>query len=110
MKTKIVSVGELDVILPFKAIGAEIYPVVGADDARSVIEKLLKEGVSTPGDVGIILIPDDLVPHIRELLNEIRGKSLPCILSIPGSKGSAGFGLHELRELIKTAVGVDIVK
>ena len=104
MGTKIASIGELDVILPFKAIGADIYPVTTPDEAREVLRKLLKE------DVGIILIPDDLVPEIRDFLTEIRGESLPCILPIPGSKGSSGLALREMRELIKKSVGVDIMK
>lgn len=104
MKTKIVSIGELDVILPFKAIGADIYPVTTPEEARTTLAKLIKE------DVGLILIPDDLVPHIRDFLQEIRGITLPCILPIPGSKGSSGFGINECRELVKKAVGVDIMK
>ncbi len=104
MGTKIASIGELDVILPFKAIGADIYPVTTPDEAREVLRELLRK------DVGIILIPDDLVPKISDFLAEIRKEPLPCILPIPGSKGSSGFALKEMRELIKKAVGVDIMK
>lgn len=104
MKTKIAAIGEEDIILPFKAIGAEIYPVVSPEEAKNVLEKLFSE------DIGLILIPDDLIPNIRDSLSQVKGKPLPCILSIPGSKGSSGLAMSEMRELIKKAVGVDIIK
>jgi V/A-type H+-transporting ATPase subunit F len=104
MKTKIASIGELDVILPFKAIGADIYPVSTAEQAREVLQELLKQ------EIGLILVPDDLVPDIRDLMIQVRGEALPCILPIPGSKGSSGAKTKEIRELIRRAVGIDIMK
>jgi V/A-type H+-transporting ATPase subunit F len=104
MKTKIASIGELDVILPFKAIGADIYPVSTPEEARDVLQELLKQ------EIGLILVPDDLVPDIRDFMTQIRGLPLPCILPIPGSQGSSGFRANEMRELIKRAVGLDIMK
>ncbi|MDI6840703.1 MAG: V-type ATP synthase subunit F [bacterium] len=104
MSTKIATIGERDVILPFKAIGAEVFPVLNVKDAHEILERLIKE------DFGIILITDDLLPHIRDLLVQTKGTAVPCIVPIPGSKGSSGFALNEMRELIKKAVGVDIMK
>ncbi|MCK4352021.1 V-type ATP synthase subunit F [candidate division WOR-3 bacterium] len=104
MSTKIAAIGERDVILPFKAIGADIFPVSSPEEAHSVLGKLLKEGI------GIVLVPDDLIPGIKDFLAQTTGTSLPCILPIPGSKGSSGHGTKRLRELIKKAVGVDLMK
>ena len=117
MGTKIATIGEKDIILPFKAIGAEVFPVSNPEQAREVLNKLLKE------DFGIILVPDDLLPHIKDFLSQIEGTPLPCILPIPdskmyGPKGSRDtpwrvptkFGVNKMRELVKKAVGVDIMK
>jgi vacuolar-type H+-ATPase subunit F/Vma7 len=71
---------------------------------REILKSLLNE------EVGIILIPDNFVPHIRDFLAQLRSTALPCILPIPTGKEKMKFGSKEIRELVKKAVGVDIIK
>jgi len=104
MAIKLTAVGAKDIILPFKAIGAEIFPVSNAQEARAVLEKL------TQKEAGIILVSEDLMPGLKDFTEETMGEPLPCILAIPGGKRSSGFRAGEIRELIKKAVGVDLFK
>lgn len=89
-------------ILPFKAIGVQVFPVEKAEEARETLSRLIKEGY------GLILITEDLAPKLEDLLREVATEPTPSIIPIPSSGGSTGFALERLRETIKKAVGADI--
>lgn len=103
MATNIAAVGERDLILPFKAIGVQIFPVRGIEEVRGVMSRLIRE------DYGLILITEDLASKLEDLLKEVSTQPTPSIVPIPSSGGSTGFALGRLRETIKKAVGADIL-
>ena len=101
---KIAMVGEKDAIYPFKPLGIEIYPVVNGKDAYESVKSLVK------GEYGLIFVSEKFYVHLGELIEEVAVKPYPGIIPIPGSGGSIGIALEQLRETIKKAVGVDIGK
>ncbi len=108
MSIKIAAVGDKDVIMPFKAIGVEIFPVPKREDtegfAETITHKLIKE------DYGLIIVTEDYAEKLKKVFDEIKEKPLPVIVVIPGSEGAKGFTYARLREIIRKAVGVDILK
>ncbi len=103
MSTNIAAIGERDLILPFKAIGVQVFPVEEIEEARDVMGRLIKEGY------GLILITEGLASRLEDLLKEVSTEPTPSIVPIPSSGGSTGFALGRLRETIKKAVGADIM-
>lgn len=105
MATKIVAIGERDSILPFKVIGVEIFPVRDIQNARETLTDLI-----TQAEIGIILLQTDFAEKLTDVLESVKEKTLPSILLIPGSRGRTDFAFKRTRELVKRAVGVDILK
>jgi V/A-type H+-transporting ATPase subunit F len=101
---KIAAVGEEDIVLGFKALGIEIYPVDDPEATVSVVNQLM----NSP-DYGIILVSESLADKVEALMSEIGPRPLPSLVYIPGSKGSQGFAMQRIRKIIERAVGADIL-
>jgi len=104
MPTRIAAVGEADTILPFKAIGVETYPIKNVEEARQILDELIKK------EVGIIFITDEFACKLEDCFEKTKEVPLPSIVSIPGSKASTGFAVSRIRTLVRRAVGVDIME
>lgn len=103
MATNIAAVGGRDLILPFKAIGVQIFPVEKIEDAKETMRNLIRQGY------GLILVTEDLASKLEDVLDEVSTQPTPSIVPIPSSGGPTGFALGRLRETIKKAVGADIM-
>lgn len=103
MVTKLAAVGEYDVIMPYKAVGIEIYPVTSDQEFIQKVKELIKEGV------GVIFLSDKFLATAESIFEEVSTKPLPCVMSIPGPLGASEFTRRRMRNLIKKACGVDII-
>lgn len=101
---KIAAVGEPDIVLGFKALGVEVYPL----NQPGAVVPLLAE-LFDSAELGIILVSESMADQVEQLLREIGPRPLPSVLYIPGSKGSRGFAIHRLRSIIEKAVGAAII-
>lgn len=103
MKTKIAAVGEKDIMLIFKAIGAEVYPVSEYSQAAPKIKKLAKEGY------GIIFITENIAAELDQLIKSYSDQFLPSIVVIPGLGKRNNYAIKRLRQAIIKAVGIDVI-
>jgi V/A-type H+-transporting ATPase subunit F len=101
---KIAAVGEEDIVLGFKALGIEIYPVDDPEATVTVVSQLM----NSP-DYGIVLVSESLAEKVEALRVEIGSRPLPSLVYIPGSQGSQGFAMQRIRKIIERAVGADIL-
>lgn len=101
---KIAAVGEEDIVLGFKALGIEIYPVDDPEATVAVVSQLM----NSP-DYGIVFVSESLAEKVEALRLEIGSRPLPSLVYIPGSKGSQGFAMQRIRKIIERAVGADIL-
>jgi V/A-type H+-transporting ATPase subunit F len=101
---KIAAVGEEDIVLGFKALGIEIYPVDGPEATTTILSKLLNSD-----EYGIVFVSESMADGVEELMTEIGSRPLPSLVYIPGSKGSQGFAMQRMRKIIERAVGADIL-
>jgi V/A-type H+-transporting ATPase subunit F len=101
---KIAAVGEEDIVLGFKALGIEIYPV---DDPEATVA-VVKQLMNSP-DYGIIFVSESMAEKVEALRLEIGSRPLPSLVYIPGSQGSQGFAMQRIRKIIERAVGADIL-
>lgn len=104
IKTKIAAMGENDVMKIFKAVGADIFPVSGREEAAAALSGLVKDGY------GMIFITESIASEIDESIKELSSRMLPAIIVVPGLTGGGGYAVERLRQSIIKAVGADVMK
>jgi len=102
MANKIAAIGKRDAILPYKAIGVEIYITEEKNEFKTIIEKLVKEKYA------IVLVTEEIAEKYADIIKEYNEYMIPSIIPVPGTEGSTGYGARRLREAVKKAVGADI--
>jgi V/A-type H+-transporting ATPase subunit F len=100
---KIGVVGEKDAIIAFLALGIDIKAVENPDEAMNAVDSMAREGY------GIIFITETAAKEIKETIDRYKNQMLPAIILIPGSQGSLGIGLANIKDNVEKAVGVDIL-
>ena len=101
--SNIAIIGDKDSVLCFKAVGVSVFPAAEAEEARKIFRKLVR------GNYAVIYITEKLAADLDEDIQEIAFQPLPSVVLIPNSKGSLGFGARRIREIVKKAVGADIL-
>jgi vacuolar-type H+-ATPase subunit F/Vma7 len=100
---KIAAIGTQDIIEPLKMVGVDIFPVT-KDTAKEILMDVVNRGYA------VVLIGEDSIEGIEELFLKLSMRPMPSIVPIPGKGKTRNFAYHRLRELIKKAVGTDILK
>lgn len=103
MTGKIAAIGEKDIIEPLKMVGVDIFPAT-KENVKQVLLSTVKKGYS------VILLSENSIIGIEEFFLKLSLRPMPSIIPIPGKGKSKGFAYKRLRELIKKAVGTDILK
>jgi len=101
-RTKIAAVGEKDIILIFKGIGADIFPVVNISEVSSLIKKLIKEGYK------IIFITETIAEKVDSIIKQYLYSVFPSIVIIPGLGEKSSYAVNILKNAIVKAVGSDV--
>lgn len=99
---KIAIIGAKDSILPFKAVGVEVYPVNHYFEAVEVLKKLAR-------DYSVIFVTEEIAVQISETIDRYRAKPYPAIIPIPGASGSNGYGMKNISQNVEKAIGIDIL-
>jgi V/A-type H+-transporting ATPase subunit F len=102
VKAKIAAFGEKDVMLIFKAIGIEVFPVSKNSRPEEQLEKLVKEGYA------VIFITENVALKINATVKKYMNKTLPSIVVIPGLGKKENFAVDLLRQAVVRAMGVDL--
>ncbi|NLM73097.1 MAG: V-type ATP synthase subunit F [Clostridiaceae bacterium] len=100
---KIAVMGDRDSILGFKAIGFDVYPTEGQEEAGELLARLAQDGYA------LIYITEDLAIKISDEISRYRNSYFPAIILIPGTKGPLGIGMKAVKESVEKAVGADIL-
>ena len=102
MKTKIAAFGEKDIMLIFKAIGADVFPVFDLEEAGSTLKKIARE------DYAIIFITETVAFKLDNIIRQYSDKVRPSIVVIPGLGERNNYAVEALRNAIIKAVGTDV--
>ena len=102
--SNIAIIGDRDSIFCFRAVGVDVFPAERPEDVREVFAEVYKGGYA------VIFITEQSAMHIEERLKEAAWEPLPSVMLIPNNQGSLGYGLETLRDVVKKAVGADIMK
>jgi V/A-type H+-transporting ATPase subunit F len=102
VKAKIAAFGEKDIMLIFKAIGIEIFPINKNLKPEEQLEKLVKEGYA------IIFITENVALEVNAVIKKYMNRTLPSIVVIPGLGKKENFAIELLRQSVVRAMGVDL--
>ena len=98
---KIAVLGSRGTVMGFKALGLEVFPVEGADEARAEFKKL----THSRDEYAIIYIEEDLSLELRHEIDKLKDLPTPAVILIPGPGGSLGLGQSALNAAVERAVG-----
>jgi V/A-type H+-transporting ATPase subunit F len=101
--SNIAIIGDKDSVLSFKAVGVSVFPTTDVEEARKIFRELIR------GDYAVIYITEQLAEGLDDEIQKVAFQPLPSVVLIPNSKGSLGFGSRRIREVVKKAVGADIL-
>ncbi|MGI5936705.1 MAG: V-type ATP synthase subunit F [Oscillospiraceae bacterium] len=102
---KIAVIGSRETVLGFKALGLEVFPVEGPEDAKSTFRQLTKAGDS----YAIIYVEENLAKVLGSEIDKYKDVPSPAVILIPGREGSLGYAQAALKAAVERAVGSDIL-
>ena len=100
---KIAVMGDSDSVLGFKALGLEVCPVSGQEEARQALHRMAKESYA------IIYMTEQLAARLGPDIARYQDALTPAIILIPGKEGSLGIGMANVKTTVERAVGADIL-
>ncbi len=100
---KIGVIGDRGSVLGFKAVGLDVFPIEGVDEAKATLHRIAK------GEYAIIYITEKLCKDMVDDIEKYKDMRVPAIIPIPGMDGSYGIGMANLKKAVERAVGADIL-
>jgi V/A-type H+-transporting ATPase subunit F len=95
--------GDRDSILCFKAVGVDVFPTADPIAASTIFGQLIRDGYA------VIFVTEQLAADLDDQIQEVAYQPLPSVVLIPNSKGALGHGVRRIREVVRKAVGADIL-
>lgn len=102
---KIAVVGGRETVMGFKALGLDVFPVSGDEEAVSTFKKLTKENES----YAVIYVEETFFKALSAEIDRFKDSPTPAVILIPGRDGSLGLGQSALQSAVVRAVGSDIL-
>lgn len=96
-------IGDIDSVVLFKAVGVDVFPVSSSEEAGVALERLAND------QYAVICVTEQYGEELLPLVERYSDKPSPAVVFIPSNRGSAGIGMARLREIVKKAVGADIL-
>ncbi len=97
---RVIAVGSRNFIMGFRLAGVGGVEAANAKEVLLTVNRLIDDP-----NVGLIVLPEELVSEIRNEINEIRSKrSMPLIYVLPSP--STGLKIMDYRALLRQVLGV----
>lgn len=103
---KIAVLGGPDTVMGFKALGLDVFPAAGAEEAKKAFHKLTRE---SNDEYAIIYVEENLALTLEHEIAKFKDVPSPAIILIPGREGPLGLGQSALKAAVEKAVGTDIL-
>ena len=103
MFKKIGVVGDKDSVLAFKALGIDVFPVPGPEEARKTIDRLAMN------DYAVIFVTEQVAKDVGETIDRYNRETLPAVILIPSNQGTLNIGMQRISDNVEKAVGVNIL-
>ncbi len=103
---KIDVLGGRDTVMGFKALGLDVFPASGAEEAKEIFRHLTRE---SDEEYAIIYVEENLAQYLEHEIARYKDVPSPAIILIPGREGPLGLGQSALKAAVEKAVGIDIL-
>lgn len=103
---KIAVLGGRETVMGFKALGLDVFPVSGAEEAKAVFHRITRE---SDGQYAILYVEENLAQTLEQEIARFKNLPSPAIILIPGREGPLGLGQSALKAAVEKAVGTDIL-
>ena len=100
---KIAVLGDKDSVLGFKALGLDVFPADDVDEARRILHTLAKENYA------VFYLTEQYAERMEAEVARYKDALTPAIILIPGTEGSLGIGMANVKSAVERAVGADIL-
>jgi len=97
-------IGERDIIRIFRAYAFDVYPVLDSISFNSKFQELLKDNI-----YDMFIITETYIVELNKESTQLVQETKPVILSIPTNKASASNARMMLSDLIRKAIGIDLL-
>ena len=101
---KIGIIGDRDSVLGFMALGFSVHEADDAETASCLLRELVKSG-----EYAVIFLVENYAKLMEEEIAKYKNMPLPAITVVPGSNGSEGYGMNNIKSAVERAVGADIL-
>ena len=98
--------GGRDTVMGFKALGLDVFPTSGAEEAKEIFRHLTRE---SDEEYAIIYVEENLAQYLEHEIARYKDVPSPAIILIPGREGPLGLGQSALKAAVEKAVGIDIL-
>jgi len=102
--SKVCALGEKNFVVPFKAVGATLYPVESREEALKALEEIASE----PEPVALIISEKFAKECTREIM-QFREAKRGVVLALSAREGTPSADFEELRFYVTRAAGVDLL-
>lgn len=103
---KIAVLGGRDTVMGFKALGLDVFPASGAEEAKEIFRHHTRE---SDEEYAIIYVEENLAQYLEHEIARYKDVPSPAIILIPGREGPLGLGQSALKAAVEKAVGIDIL-
>ncbi|NCB51738.1 MAG: V-type ATP synthase subunit F [Clostridia bacterium] len=103
---KIAVVGGRETVIGFKALGLDVFPVTGPEEAKEILQSLTRESTD---EYAIIYLEENLAQDLEREIAKYSSVPSPAIILIPGREGPLGLARNALKAAVEKAVGTDIL-
>lgn len=101
---KIAVIGDLSSVIGFRGLGMTVIATDDADYALAELDRLVDE------EYAIVYVTEPLVQAEPNLIEKYREEISPAVIIIPSGGEFADIGMSNLRQQVKKAVGMDLLK
>jgi V/A-type H+-transporting ATPase subunit F len=103
--SRLAVVGERATVVAFEGLGIAAFPVGSVAEARETVTRLIKKK-----EHAVIFITEDIGKDLTDVIAESAREYAPSVVLVPSSAGSQQIGLRKLSNVLKRALGTDILK
>lgn len=100
---KVAVIGDKDSVLAFKALGIEVFTVVGEDEARRTVDTIARK------DYGVIFITEQIASLIPDTIERYDREIIPAVILIPSNQGTLNIGMNRINRNVEKAIGSNIL-
>jgi vacuolar-type H+-ATPase subunit F/Vma7 len=89
----------------FEGLGLSAFPVETTEEARETVSTLIRKR-----EHAVIFVTEDIGEKIPDVIAESAREYFPSVVLVPSSAGSRQIGLRKLSQVLKRALGTDILQ